>query len=248
MWEIIRKIRPGPRGKNKHSFDKNLCRKGLSNTHCRWKNINLNINLLTDQWISRPHWNLEGIWLVALQGAVFSFIIEWDCNLDYAEEYCLPQYRFRRMDSPDEKIAKGWNFRHADYWNAPDGSRRRTLYKYYGIRFVFLVYGKAGRFSPEEFALNLGSGIGLLGLVSAKSAWTSGRPYNISTYFMQYSQISQVFINFSMKFPKLSSFVIGWSYGHPLTPQFHWTHPFSSLFDQKHSFFLVNELLSFFSV
>ncbi|GAU94295.1 hypothetical protein RvY_06095 [Ramazzottius varieornatus] len=103
---------------------------------------------------------------VARTGAVFAFIIHWDCNLDYSEEHCLPKYSFRRMDSPNEKIAKGWNFRHADYWNDPNGVRRRTLYKYYGIRFVFMVYGKGGKFDPETFAMNLGSGIGLLGIAT----------------------------------------------------------------------------------
>ncbi|OQV24654.1 P2X purinoceptor 4 [Hypsibius exemplaris] len=108
----------------------------------------------------------ENFSVVARTGAIFGFIIEWDCNLDFSVEYCLPKYQIRRIDSVEEKIAKGWNFRHADYWNAPDGTRRRTLYKFYGIKFVFMVYGKAGRFSPEELAMNLGSGIGLLGIAT----------------------------------------------------------------------------------
>ena len=53
-----------------------------------------------------------------------------------------------------------------DYWNDPDGNARRNLYKFYGIKFIFTVYGEARKFSAENFAMNLGSGIGLLGIVS----------------------------------------------------------------------------------
>ena len=40
------------------------------------------------------------------------------------------------------------------------------MLKAYGIRFVFNVYGRAGKFSAVVFAMNLGSGIGLLGIAT----------------------------------------------------------------------------------
>ncbi|XP_055332672.1 P2X purinoceptor 4-like isoform X2 [Paramacrobiotus metropolitanus] len=104
---------------------------------------------------------------VASTGGIIAFIIKWECNLDRDVQHCKPQYEFRRMDSKDEKIAKGWSFRNADYWNDPqDGTRKRSLYKFYGIRFVFMVYSEAGKFDAETFALNVGSAVGLLGLTT----------------------------------------------------------------------------------
>ena len=40
-------------------------------------------------------------------------IINWDCNLDYSEEDCLPKYSFRRLDRGDYSISRGFNFRSA---------------------------------------------------------------------------------------------------------------------------------------
>ena len=53
----------------------------------------------------------------------------------------------------------------ADYWNDPNGSARRNLYKFYGIKFVFTTYAEARKLSAENLAMNIGSGIGLLGIV-----------------------------------------------------------------------------------
>ncbi|OQV12372.1 P2X purinoceptor 4, partial [Hypsibius exemplaris] len=103
---------------------------------------------------------------IAERGGVMGFVIEWNCNLDLSVNSCLPVYHFRRMDNKDDKLAKGWNFRYANYWADENHVERRTVVKAYGIRFVFNVYGKAGRFSPVVFAMNLGSGLGLLGIAT----------------------------------------------------------------------------------
>ncbi|XP_055339335.1 P2X purinoceptor 4-like [Paramacrobiotus metropolitanus] len=100
------------------------------------------------------------------RGGVMGFIIEWNCDLDFSSEYCLPEYKFRRMDNKEDTLAKGWNFRYAHYWTDEYGQGRRTMLKAYGIRVVFNVYGSAGRFSAVVFAMNLGSGIGLLGMAT----------------------------------------------------------------------------------
>ncbi|XP_055331003.1 P2X purinoceptor 4-like isoform X2 [Paramacrobiotus metropolitanus] len=105
---------------------------------------------------------------LAVKGAVMGFVIQWDCNLDLAVEKCRPKYSFRRIDNRDDVTAKGWNFRYANYWNVPGNStttiQKRTLIKAFGIRFIFYVYGTAGKFNFVPMATNLGAGLALLGL------------------------------------------------------------------------------------
>ena len=43
---------------------------------------------------------------------------------------------------------------------------QRDLIKAYGLRFIIKVTGKAGKFSLVPLLLNLGSGVGLLAIVS----------------------------------------------------------------------------------
>ncbi|OQV12381.1 P2X purinoceptor 4 [Hypsibius exemplaris] len=108
----------------------------------------------------------EDITQIAVRGGIIGFNIDWDCDLDFDVKYCVPQYSFRRLDNKNDKIAKGWNFRHAYYHFDPSGKSRRDLVKLWGIRFVFNVNGRAGKFSAVNFAMNLGSGLGLLGIAS----------------------------------------------------------------------------------
>ena len=56
--------------------------------------------------------------------------------------------------------------RHANYYDV-EGVSHRDLMKLWGIRFIFNVNGRAGQFCAVTFFLNVGSGLGLLGLVSA---------------------------------------------------------------------------------
>ncbi|OQV17891.1 P2X purinoceptor 4 [Hypsibius exemplaris] len=105
---------------------------------------------------------------IAVKGAVIGFVIEWDCNLDLPVNWCLPKYSFRRIDNANDVSAKGWNFRYANYWTDTESQnhtvQRRTLVKAYGIRFIFYVYGVAGKFNMVPFFTNLGAGLALLGL------------------------------------------------------------------------------------
>jgi len=48
-----------------------------------------------------------------------------------------------------------------------DGKLYRDLVKAFGIRFIIKVTGKAGKFGIIPLLLNIGSGIGLLAIVSA---------------------------------------------------------------------------------
>lgn len=49
-----------------------------------------------------------------LQGGEIGINIEWKCNLDLDIEYCLPKYKFTRLDAPFAKntISSGYNFRY----------------------------------------------------------------------------------------------------------------------------------------
>jgi hypothetical protein len=47
-----------------------------------------------------------------------------------------------------------------------NGVDKRDLIKAYGIRFIIKVTGRAGKFSIVPLLLNIGSGIGLLAVVS----------------------------------------------------------------------------------
>lgn len=99
---------------------------------------------------------------IARKGGVIGIIIDWTCNLDYNEKFCVPKYTFQRMDDNSKNtIAPGWNFRFANYFE----QNRRTLFKGIGIRFTLIVNGRGGRFNIVPLLTNIGSGLGLLAIV-----------------------------------------------------------------------------------
>ncbi|KAM7310631.1 P2X purinoceptor 4 [Ixodes scapularis] len=95
---------------------------------------------------------------IAIKGGVIQILIDWDCNLDFCLEACVPKYSFVRLDDPNVALSKGWNFRYPKNYN----ESMRTLVKAYGITFVILVQGQAGKASLIPVAVNLGSGLGLM--------------------------------------------------------------------------------------
>jgi P2X purinoceptor 4 len=97
---------------------------------------------------------------VAIRGGVFVIRIKWNCNLDLNFKNCRPVYTFDRMDNKDSLISPGWNFRYAEY----EGYNQRTLYKKHGLKFVIEVSGFGRQFRIVPLMLNIGSGLGLLGL------------------------------------------------------------------------------------
>ncbi|CAH8838282.1 unnamed protein product [Trichobilharzia szidati] len=98
-------------------------------------------------------------------GGMVSIHIEWNCNLDFDEEKCLPKYVFRRLDDFRSHLAKGWNFRFSHHY-IENGVRKRNLIKAYGIQFFITVYGTGGKFNVLTFSMNLGSGLALLGIAT----------------------------------------------------------------------------------
>ena len=92
---------------------------------------------------------------LAVKGGVLSIEITWNCDLDWNfMKYCLPKYHFRILDN------YGWNFRHALYHE----ENRRTLVKAYGLKFLLVVDGRAGKFDLKNTVIVLVTGLGLLGL------------------------------------------------------------------------------------
>ena len=66
-------------------------------------------------------------------------------------------------------------YRYSNYYNE-NGTQTRDLIKATGIRFVIKVTGQAGKFSIVPLLLNLGSGLGLLAIVSSFTLFTQREP------------------------------------------------------------------------
>ncbi|KAL7853286.1 hypothetical protein AOLI_G00201300 [Acnodon oligacanthus] len=115
----------------------------------------------------------EDFLTMAVHGGVMGVQIRWDCNLDMPESWCIPRYSFRRLDNkdPENNVAPGYNFRFAKSYKNRDGEEMRTLIKGYGIRFDIMVFGKAGKFNVVPTLLNIGAGLGLMGLVTVVCDW-----------------------------------------------------------------------------
>jgi len=94
---------------------------------------------------------------LATRGGVVAVHIMWICDLDWDFiKYCLPKYNFRLLDT------SGWNFRHAHFHE----EGRRTLYKAYGIKFVVIVQGRAGKFDLKNTVINIVAGLGLISFIT----------------------------------------------------------------------------------
>ena len=100
---------------------------------------------------------------IAKTGAVILMSSVWNCNLDHAESKCNPKYTMKRIDDTPNTISVGYNFRNVVY---NPTQTNRVLKKLYGIRIVFIVEGKAGKFSWIEFSVTLGAGLAYLGVAS----------------------------------------------------------------------------------
>ncbi|XP_078100321.1 P2X purinoceptor 5-like [Sander vitreus] len=102
---------------------------------------------------------------MATFGGSIGIVIEWDCDLDKGYSNCHPQYHFSRLDVSvsNKTIATGFNFRHTRYFKNAAGESYRSLFKVYGVQFNVMVHGKAGKFSIIPTAINVGSGLALMG-------------------------------------------------------------------------------------
>uniref|UniRef100_A0A667X573 P2X purinoceptor n=1 Tax=Myripristis murdjan TaxID=586833 RepID=A0A667X573_9TELE len=98
---------------------------------------------------------------MASLGGSIGILIVWDCDLDKGINSCLPQYHFKRLDL-NLSNTKGYNFRYTRYYKDANGKDYRTLYKFFGVRFEVMVYGRAGKFSIIPTVINIGSGLALM--------------------------------------------------------------------------------------
>uniref|UniRef100_A0A0B7AXS4 Uncharacterized protein n=1 Tax=Arion vulgaris TaxID=1028688 RepID=A0A0B7AXS4_9EUPU len=104
------------------------------------------------------------------KGGIMQIAIDWNCDLDFGEDYCLPEYSFKRLDKGNYSLSVGFNFRYADHYFMNNESgvpvQYRNLFKVYGIHFLIEVRGKAGRFCFVPLMMNIGSGMALLAIAS----------------------------------------------------------------------------------
>ena len=69
----------------------------------------------------------------------------------------------RRIDNTPNTISIGYNFRNVDY---DPTQTHRVLKKLTGLRFVFIVEGRAGKFDWLQLSITLGAGLGYIGIAS----------------------------------------------------------------------------------
>ncbi|KAG7281830.1 hypothetical protein CRUP_030340 [Coryphaenoides rupestris] len=123
----------------------------------------------------------QDVHTLAKKGGEIGINIEWNCNLDWDEEFCKPVYSFSWLDAPFAKnpISQGYNFRSdlsnqpihvpaalrfARYYKKDNGMDYRTLFKAHAIRFDIMVTGKAGKFSAIPTLLNMVAAFTSIGL------------------------------------------------------------------------------------
>jgi len=116
---------------------------------------------------------------IAKSGAAIAVIFQYNCNLDLYHQnnpykHCLPEISFLRIDSAElNSFAAGYNFRYTYHYYLPNNQsddpafiENRDLFKVYGIRFIFLLSGKGGKFNIVPLIINIGSGLALLGIAT----------------------------------------------------------------------------------
>ncbi len=105
-----------------------------------------------------------------MKGGVVQLEIEWNCDLDYSVDLCLPKFSFDRYDlkfGSKGTPASGFNFRFAEKYFR-NNQKYRLLVKAYGIRIFIVVTGKAGKFDFIPLFLTVGAGSFILIMVRYK--------------------------------------------------------------------------------
>ncbi|KAK2898707.1 hypothetical protein Q8A67_010125 [Cirrhinus molitorella] len=115
----------------------------------------------------------EDFSVMALKGGIIGIFIDWNCDLDFPERFCVPKYSFSRLDNknPANNVAPGYNFRFSKYFKNNENIETRTLIKAFGIRFDVIVLGKAGKFNIVPTIVNLGATLAFLSLVNPVCDW-----------------------------------------------------------------------------
>ncbi|ETO29870.1 P2X receptor subunit, partial [Reticulomyxa filosa] len=98
---------------------------------------------------------MKNVKLLAKKGAIIAVTSTWNCNLDNGADKCNPTFQFQRLDNSTNSVSLG----------NPTGTNRR-LRKLIGVRFVFVVDGKAGKFSFAALSVTFGAGLAYIGIAS----------------------------------------------------------------------------------
>ncbi|UJR17753.1 hypothetical protein I4U23_004651 [Adineta vaga] len=95
------------------------------------------------------------------EGGVIEIEQKWTCNFDYHKRFCYPRYHFHLLQSGDDKLSPGINYR-AAYKYRINNITYRLLSKIHGLRFVVSISGTGGQFHALQLFLAIGSGIGYM--------------------------------------------------------------------------------------
>ncbi|TGZ71468.1 hypothetical protein CRM22_002620 [Opisthorchis felineus] len=107
-------------------------------------------------------------------GGVMAITVDWQCDLDWSVDYCLPDYTFRQLEveyeidnqagPTDVTLSEGSSQQIIIKMETDvQLNRYRTLMQVSGITFLIRVTGEAGKFNLLEFTMRFGSGMALLG-------------------------------------------------------------------------------------
>ncbi|KAF8567844.1 hypothetical protein P879_06827 [Paragonimus westermani] len=109
-------------------------------------------------------------------GGVMAITIDWQCDLDWSHDYCLPSYEFRQLDYAGDQMrtvdwdkpALGEGFVqkvtvHKQQVLDVGGDQSRVVLHTTGIVFLIRATGVAGKFNLLQFTMRFGSGLALLG-------------------------------------------------------------------------------------
>ncbi|CAF4202237.1 unnamed protein product [Rotaria sp. Silwood2] len=94
-------------------------------------------------------------------GGLIEIRQDWTCNFDRSPKKCVPTYEFSLLQSGDDKLSPGINYRFVQKYRVNE-TNYRTLSKVYGLRFVISITGKGGQFNIVNLFIAIGSGIGFM--------------------------------------------------------------------------------------
>merc|ERR1712228_359636 len=99
---------------------------------------------------------------IAKTGAVIVISSVWDCNCDEPESECSPEYEMRRIDDVPNIISSvGYHVVNVAY---NPTQQYRVLRELFGIRVIFTVEGRAGKFHWVALLTTFGAGMAYLGI------------------------------------------------------------------------------------
>ncbi|CAF0878887.1 unnamed protein product, partial [Didymodactylos carnosus] len=98
-------------------------------------------------------------------GGLIEIEQKWLCNFDFDAKRCFPTYDFRLLQSGNDVLSPGINYRYVHKYRS-NSTDYRTLIKVYGLRFIVTTTGQGGRFNIVNLFVAIGSGIGFMIIAS----------------------------------------------------------------------------------